>query len=343
MPRFILATLAACATCLTAQTAPPVAPAGPAAPAGEVLGVGNFIHVAANLDKSIEFYRDVIGLQLTGAPGPHLFSANAIVSTLYDAVGKESRVASLKIPGSEMAVEIVEFKDIASVPAQPRLQDPGAIILRLTVRDLGAVMARLRQAKTPVVTTGGEPLNLDGSAGTAREVVVRDPDGIFVRLVQPAASSGTASSSSNVTGAGFGITIGDTVKTMQFYRDALGFQPQVDAGFHADKNQMLVTGTPGAQFRRSIALVPGTAFQVEFFEFHGIDRRPAHPAIHDPGASVLRLRVRDLDRMMTQLKAAGASIVSSGGEAVTVGRSRAVIVRELNNLFLQPMQTAPAP
>jgi catechol 2,3-dioxygenase-like lactoylglutathione lyase family enzyme/uncharacterized glyoxalase superfamily protein PhnB len=318
--------------------------ARPVAPPGEVLGVGNFIHVAANLDKSIEFYRDVIGLQLTGPPGPHLFSANAIVSTLYDAVGKESRVASLRIPGSEMAVEIVEFKDIASLPAQPRLQDPGAIILRLTVRDLDVVMARLKQAKTPVVTTGGEPLKLDGSAGATREVVVKDPDGIFVRLVQPdPLSGGTDSSSGNVIGAGFGITIGDTVKTMQLYRDVLGFPSQVDAAFHTDKNQMLLTGTPGAQFRRSTALVPGTAFQVECFEFHGIDQRPVHPAIHDPGASVLRLRVRDLDRMMTELKAAGASIVSSGGEAVSIGRSRAVIVREPNNLFLQPMQAAPAP
>src|SRR5580704_10615516 len=114
MRRFIPATFAMCALCLTAQ---------PVAPAGEVLGVGNFIHVAANLDKSIEFYRDVIGLELTGAPGPHLFSANAVVSTLYDAPGVQSRVASLRIPGSEMAVELVEFKDATSA-AQPRLQDP---------------------------------------------------------------------------------------------------------------------------------------------------------------------------------------------------------------------------
>src|SRR5580658_1723536 len=130
MPRFLPVTLAACAVCLTAQ---------PVAPPGEVLGVGNFIHVVVDLDKSIEFYRDVIGLQLTGAPGPHLFSASAIVSTLYDAVEKESRVASLRIPGSDMAVEIVEFKDIASSPAEPRVQDPGAITLHLTVRDVDAI------------------------------------------------------------------------------------------------------------------------------------------------------------------------------------------------------------
>jgi catechol 2,3-dioxygenase-like lactoylglutathione lyase family enzyme len=276
-----------------AQTAPP------AAPAGEVLGVGNFIHVVANLDKSIEFYRDAIGLQLTGAAGPHLFTANAVVSTLYDAPG-QSRVASLRIPGSEMAVEIVEFKDIASTPARPRLQDPGAIILSLTVPDLNAVAARLKQAKT----TG--------------EILVQDPDGIFVRLTE-----------GNVAGAGFGVTIGDTEKTMRFFRDVLGFPVQVGASFQ---------GPPGAQFRRSTALIPGTSFPMEFLEFKSTDQKPAHPAIHDPGASVLRLRVRDIDGIVKALKAAGAPVVSTGGEAVSVGRSRAVIVRDLNNLFLQPMQ-----
>jgi catechol 2,3-dioxygenase-like lactoylglutathione lyase family enzyme len=338
MSKFMTAALAALAACLTAQTPLPVAPAG------EVLGVGNFIHVAADLDKSIEFYRDVIGLQLTGAPGPRLFSASPIVSTLYDAPGAQSRVASLRIPGSEMAVEIVEFKDITTSPARPRLQDPGAIILRLTVRDLAAVMTRLKQAKTPVITTGGEPVNLEGSAGRTREIVVSDPDGIFVRLIQHDTSPPAAAlSSENVIGAGFGVTISDTGKTTQLYRDVLGFQLQVDGAFHSDKDQMLVAGTPGAQFRRSAALVPGTSFQVEFFEFKGIDQRPAHPAIHDPGASVLRLRVRDLDHIVNALKAAGDPVVSSGGEAVSIGRSRAVIVREPNNLFLQPMQAAPAP
>jgi catechol 2,3-dioxygenase-like lactoylglutathione lyase family enzyme len=323
---------------LMAQTALPVAPAG------EVLGVGNFIHVAANLDKAIEFYRDVIGLELTGAPGPHLFTASAIVSTLYDAPGAQSRVASLRIPGSEMAVEIVEFKDIGAAAAAPRVQDPGAIVLHLTVRDLDAVMARVKQAKAPVVTAGGEPVALGGGAAKTREVLLRDPDGIFVRLTQadPVPAT-TAPASSNVIGAGFGVTVGDTEKTAQLYRDVLGFQPQADPAFHADEAQMAVTGTPGAQFRRSTALVPGTSFQVEFLEFKGIDRKPSHPAIHDPGASVLRLRVRDIDGIVKALKAAGDPIVSSGGEAVSIGRSRAVIVRELNNLFLQPMQTAPAP
>src|SRR5580693_9739310 len=81
-----------------------------------VLGVGNFIHVVANLDRSIEFYRDGLGLEMTGAPGPRAFSANAVVSSLYDAPGAQSRVASFKIPDSAMAVEIVEFQGLNATP-----------------------------------------------------------------------------------------------------------------------------------------------------------------------------------------------------------------------------------
>jgi len=71
---------------------------------------------------------------MKGAPGPHAFSANAVVSSLYDAPGAESRVASFKIPESNMAVEIVEFQGLNATPVRPRPQDPGAITLTLPGR-----------------------------------------------------------------------------------------------------------------------------------------------------------------------------------------------------------------
>jgi hypothetical protein len=62
-----------------------------------VLGVGNFIHVVADLDRSIEFYHDGLGLEMTGAPGPRAFSVNAVVSSLYDAPGAQSRAGSQRL------------------------------------------------------------------------------------------------------------------------------------------------------------------------------------------------------------------------------------------------------
>ncbi len=128
MKKLIIAAFFLTSTVLTAQ---------------RVLGVGNFIHVVANLDKSIEFYHDGLGLEMTGAPGPRAFSANAVVSSLYDAPGAQSRVASFKIPESDMALEIVEFQGLNATPVGARFFDPGAITLTLPVQDVEAMKTRL--------------------------------------------------------------------------------------------------------------------------------------------------------------------------------------------------------
>src|ERR1700681_3034588 len=112
-----------------------------------VLGVGNFIHVVGHLYRSIEFYHDALGLEMTGAPGPRAFSANAVVSSLYNAPGAQSRVASFKIPDSDMAVEIVEFQGLNATPVPSRFFDPGAITLTLPVKDLDATETRLHRIK----------------------------------------------------------------------------------------------------------------------------------------------------------------------------------------------------
>jgi catechol 2,3-dioxygenase-like lactoylglutathione lyase family enzyme len=163
---------------------------------GQVVGVGTFIHVVANLDRTMHFYGDDLGLELNGAPGPRAFSVNAVVENLYDAKGSQSRVAVFKIPGSPLGVEFVEFKDVQQHPVTPRLQDPGASVLKLSVRDLDNVLAKLKQ---------------DGVAVTGH--TVRDPDGFFIQLVsQPAAPASLA------------LTINHTDETMRLYRDLLGFQ-----------------------------------------------------------------------------------------------------------------------
>ncbi len=72
------------------------------------------------------------------------------------------------------------------------------------------------------------------------------------------------------------------------------------------------------------------------------DRKAVHSAIHDPGSGVLRLRVDDFDGVVKALKAAGATVVSAGGEPVNLGRNRAVILRDIDNFFLQVLESAPA-
>ncbi len=278
---------------------------------GQVLGVGNFIHVVGNLDRSIEFYRDGLGLEMIGAPGPRAFSANAVVSSLYNAPGAQSRVASFKIPDSPMAVEIVEFQGLNAPPARSRFFDPGAITLTLPVQDVEAMKTRLSRIK------GLEWI----SASASGRVMVRDPDGIFVELVQPRTFPGQPSADESKVR--LRVTVENIDKTTQFYTEVLGF-------------------TGGITMRDLARLeVPGDAFPVDFNAPNYADRKPLHSEIHDPGSGVLRLRVADFDAVVNSLKASGATVVSAGGEPVNLGRNRAVILRDLNNFFVQVLESAP--
>jgi catechol 2,3-dioxygenase-like lactoylglutathione lyase family enzyme len=272
-----------------------------------VLGVGNFIHVVGNLDRSIEFYHDALGLEMTGAPGPRAFSANAVVSSLYDTPGAQSRVASFKIPGAVMAVEIVEFQGLNAKPVGARFFDPGAITLTLTVQDLEATKTRLSRIK-----------GLEWISASMGRVMVRDPDGIFVALQQVRREGSPFGAAADDPKVRLGVTVEDLGKTTRFYREALGF-----------------TGGSGR------LQVPGDGFPVDFSAPKYADRKQVHSEIHDPGSGVLRLRVDDFDGVVKTLKANGATVVSAGGEPVNLGRNRAVILRGMDNLFVQVLESVP--
>ncbi len=286
---------------------------GPMLMGQDVLGVGNFIHVVANLDRSIEFYHDALGLEMTGALGPRAFSANAVVSSLYNAPGAQSRVASFKIPDSTMAVEIVEFGGLNATPAGARFFDPGAITLTLPVRDVEAVKTRLTRIKG-LEWISASAFGGGGAGKGSGRVKVRDPDGVFVELIQPSAVPQAAQEEVRLT-----ITVEDLARTVQFYSEALGFYGN------------------GGRLR-----VPGDGFPVDFSAPQYAERKAVRSEIHDPGSGVLRLRVGDFDAAVKALKAGGAVVVSSGGEPVNLGRNRAVILRDINNLFLQVLESAPA-
>lgn len=256
-----------------------------------VVGVGTFIHVVADLDKTMRFYGDRLGLEMNGAPGPRAFSVNAVVENLYDAKGSQSRVVVFKIAGSPLGVEFVEFKDAGQKAFRPRLQDPGASLLAIPVGDVRAVMAKLKEDATPVVG----------------DAVVQDPDGFYIQLVEAKSQ------------ARLSLTVDNMDRTLHLFRDLLGFQP--DGGK---------------------AKVPGTDFEVEFKEFQGADRRKMVEGIHDPGAGVLRLVVRDVDALLQTLKAAGVPVVSAGGEPVNVGNRHFVILRDPDNFFFQIVPQPPA-
>jgi lactoylglutathione lyase len=301
-----------------------------------VAGVGNFSHIVANMDRAIEFYRDVIGLEMSGQPGT--FSGNPSIMSLGNTPGAQSRATTFKVPGSAMGVELIEYKDIDRKPAQPRFQDPGAATLILSVRDMDAIVARVKKSTGRIQTLGGAPATIQAGA---KAIFLQDPDGFFIELSQRTPSPATTSpDTANVTSGNFEIMVADTDKTMRLYKEALGFEPQAATAFDGNKLLMDTAGTPGAQFKRSVATIPGTAVTMAFLEFKDIDRKPIKTHTQDPGQPILQLRVRDVDAVAKAWKAAGGEIVSTNGEPVTIGATKIVLLRDLNGLMLEVL---PAP
>jgi poly(3-hydroxybutyrate) depolymerase/catechol 2,3-dioxygenase-like lactoylglutathione lyase family enzyme len=323
-------------------------PAPTPAPPGEVIGVGNFIHLVSDADKSVDYYHDVIGMDLQRPPGaaanapvvvPRPFIATPEIVSLYNAAGAQYRATTTLVPDSPMRAELVEWKGIDRKTVQPRIQDPGAATLILTVRNIDEVMARVKKSGSPVVTMGGEPVNL----GDDRAVLLRDPDGFYVELIQPK-DVPAATPAGNLIDVSFAFTVSDTERMMRVFRDALGFQPRT-GGFLADRAHTNLTGTPGAQYRVTTALVPGTTFPIQFWEFKSIDRRPVESRTQDPGSPVLRLRVRDMESVLKALSGAGVTVASRDGKYVTLAGAAAsqrfAITKAPDNLFIQVVQALP--
>jgi lactoylglutathione lyase len=299
--------------------------------------LGNFSHIVTSLDRSLAFYRDGLGLEVTGPPA--IFRPDEVIMKLANVPGAETRYTWLELPGSTMAVELIEYKGIERTPVKPRFQDPGATNLTVRVRDLDGTVARLKAAGGRVVTASGAPAVI---GGRSRIVFMQDPDGFVIELSQSIVAPPPAPETpGNVLGGGFELTIEDTQKTIAFYRDLLGLQPTLGESFNGDRLMASTAGTPGAEFRQSRVQVPETTDVIRFIEFKGIDRKPLSTRLQDPGMAMLQLMVRDVDALLMRLKAGGAHVVTVGGVPLDFGPLRIAVVRDPNNLFLELIQRPP--
>jgi predicted enzyme related to lactoylglutathione lyase len=243
------------------------------------------------------------------------------------------RWSRVTFPGTMWWAEPLEYGDVEREGVRARPQDPGVATIIFYVRDVDALLARLKHAGTPVITEGGAPVTTNIGMSHGRAVVVTDPDGHFVELVQRTTIDANAPAT-EIVGAGVRLTIADTDRTMRLYRD-LGFQPRV-ATVASDSNIGALIGARGARVRLTTAAVPGEPRLVfEFAEFQGVDRRPLRTRIQDPGSTKLQFVVRSLESAAGKITKAGGAIVSTGGTPVILGPAGPhLIVRDLNNFYL---------
>jgi catechol 2,3-dioxygenase-like lactoylglutathione lyase family enzyme len=126
-------------------------------------------------DKKVSFYKDVLGLDLTAGTWTKTGTGTA-----------EVRETSMKdVGGPGRHVEFSEFRNAGEkTPFRPRVQDPNAAMVSFVVRDLAAIVKQVQEAKVIIVTTPAEPVVVGVATGNLPRIIVQDPDGAFVELIQ---------------------------------------------------------------------------------------------------------------------------------------------------------------
>jgi catechol 2,3-dioxygenase-like lactoylglutathione lyase family enzyme len=324
--------------------------APPAAGGSQIVGLIGYMIVPDQLEKSVEFYHHLLGLQLpNGDPRIrlHWYDVVPFLTEMYG-VKERTRNMTLRIPGADIGVEPMQWSASKGKLLQPRIQDPGAAQLMLSVRDLDELLMYLTRGGVKVVTAGGKPVAFNNSQGKGRAVIVQDFHGYNVRLVEPdplppAQGANGAGASAYIMGANVTVTVEDTERAAAFYENALGIKVQRGDGFQSDPNELAILGLKGnVQYRDSVVMFPGK-HQIHLVEFKGIERKPIHPAIVDPNAVVLRVSVRGMDALYNKIKAANGQIVSVSGAPYLNGRTRWLMLRDPNNIYVQPVEQPQAP
>lgn len=149
-------------------------------------GVWHFSFTVSDLDRSIAFYRDLVGLELVHTQEQD----NAYTRRLVGFPDAVLRVAQLAVPGQPRGIsthdlELVEYVRPKGARREGRINDPGAAHLAITVTDAWAAYERLtgaavRFVSAPNAITAG--VNEGGYA-----CYFYDPDDIVLELLQPPA------------------------------------------------------------------------------------------------------------------------------------------------------------
>jgi catechol 2,3-dioxygenase-like lactoylglutathione lyase family enzyme len=146
-----------------------------------LLGIDHTAIAVADSDRSRAFYVDQLGLAVAGRS----LNSGREQAALSGVDGAEVRITGLRGrvgPGVEL-LEYAEPRRGRPLPDDTRASDLWYAEVTLAVRDLERVVSQLRAAGTHFVSDGIRDTR-QLVPGTRRGVVVRDPDGHAVRLVE---------------------------------------------------------------------------------------------------------------------------------------------------------------
>jgi catechol 2,3-dioxygenase-like lactoylglutathione lyase family enzyme len=143
------------------------------------LGIDHTAIVVENTERSLAFYRDVLGLRVAGASENH----GTEQEHLNNVFGARLRITALRGsagPGLEF-LEYLAPSDGRPYPLDARANDLSHWETRLTVQELSGIESRLRAIDAPLLSPGSVTLE-----SGERALLLRDPDGHALELHEPA-------------------------------------------------------------------------------------------------------------------------------------------------------------
>jgi catechol 2,3-dioxygenase-like lactoylglutathione lyase family enzyme/uncharacterized protein YciI len=158
------------------QTGPDSTGAAPTI--GRTIAFGHAGLQVADLDRSIGYYRDVIGLRLL----ERLRRDDDYLKVVTGYPEVTLDVAVLQEPGSGALLELLQYLGTAGTPVDPATANPGTAHVCFQVDDVDAIHARAAAAGFGAVNPPVTPTAGRWTGG--RSVYLMDPDGIRVELVQ---------------------------------------------------------------------------------------------------------------------------------------------------------------
>jgi catechol 2,3-dioxygenase-like lactoylglutathione lyase family enzyme len=295
-----------------------------------VRGLYNWIHSTGDAERNFSFYREVFGIELARSPfagstanvNPEPIrpvsqaGSDALVWDLTNTHGSRFRTVFMRAANTPFGLELSEFFDVPRSERQANAWDPGASKLIFMVRDLEAIVARLKTRRAPVVTIGSIPLKTPNG----RAMLVRDPDGYLVEVRQASSAAVTAAKTSgDVIETAIWISVARRERALAFYEKLLGFK--LRATRTANDAELRVNGLTEGRLTQTMMSIPGIEATVVLAEFaRSTTAKPAAMPfewrVQDVGAPQFQLEVAGLDALLERTARAGYRFLSVGAKPI---------------------------
>lgn len=153
-----------------------------------IVGAWHTGFTVTDLDQSLKFYQDLLGLELVWR---RICDAEYL-GELVGYPGVVMHQALLAIPGTDHTIELNDYQNVDRVPIiNPEHANPGTAHLCLLVEDLMALYEKMLEAGVEIVS---EPVSPTEGPNVGNLVVyVIDPDRLRIELVQGVPAAGISS------------------------------------------------------------------------------------------------------------------------------------------------------